>query len=78
MFSSTRLGADNFRYSLWLGGLLAVVGLLAGLGALLRGPRGAMLIAAAVLNLSFLCAALTATAWFGESCHALYVDVGNE
>jgi hypothetical protein len=78
MFSSTRLGADNFRYSLWLGALLAVVGLLAGLRDLVRGPRGAMLIAGAVLNVSFIVAAATATEWFGESCHALYVDVTGE
>jgi len=78
MFSSTRLGADNFRYSLWLGGLLAVVGLLSGLQALIRGPRGAMLIVGALLNVSFIGAAVTATDWFRASCHALYVDVGNQ
>ena len=78
MFSSTRLGADNFRYSLWLGGLLAIVGLLSGLEALIRGPRGAMLVLAAVLNASFIGASLAATGWFGTSCHALYVEVGND
>ena len=56
MFSSTRAGADNYRYSLYLGGMLAVVGLLSGLHALIRGPRGAMLIAGAVLNISFIVA----------------------
>jgi hypothetical protein len=78
MFSSTRAGADNFRYSLLLGGLLAVIGLLSGLRALLRSPRGTVLIVGAALNLSFIVAAVTATQWFGASCHALYVDVGNE
>jgi len=78
MFSSTRLGADNFRYSLWLGGLLALVGLLSGMRALVGGPRGALLVLAAVLNLAFIGAAVTATEWFGTSCHALYVEVGNQ
>jgi hypothetical protein len=78
MFSSTRMGADNFRYSLWLGGLLALIGLGSGLHALIRGPRGAMLILGAVLNLSFIGAAVAATGWFGASCHALYIEVGNQ
>jgi hypothetical protein len=78
MFSSTRLGADNFRYSLWLGGLLASVGLLSGLSALIRGPRGVLLIVGAVLNVSFIGAAVAETQWFGTACHALYIDVGNE
>jgi hypothetical protein len=78
MFSSTRAGADNFRYSLWLGGLMAVIGLLSGLPALLRGPRGKLLILAALLNVSFIVAAATATEWFDASCHALYVDVTDE
>lgn len=78
MFSSTRLGADNFRYSLLLGGLLAIVGLLSGLREMLRGPRSAMLILGAVLSISFIGAAVMATEWFGTSCHALYIEVGNE
>ena len=78
MFSSTRAGADNYRYSLYLGGLLAVVGLLSGLHALIRGPRGAMLIAGAVLNISFIVAAVAVPDTFGVSCHALYTDVSDE
>ena len=78
MFSSTRAGADNFRYSLILGGLLALIGLLSGLRSLLRGPRTALLIAGALLNVSFIVAAVTATAWFDASCHDLYVDVSGE
>ena len=78
MFSSTRLGADNFRYSLYLGGMLAVIGLTSGLPALLRGSRGRMLIAGAILNVSFIVAAVAATEWFDASCHALYVDVTEE
>jgi hypothetical protein len=78
MFSSTRLGADNFRYSLWLGGLLAGVGLLSGLHALVRGPRSVLLIAGAALNIAFICSAVAAPDGFGAACHALYIDVGNE
>jgi hypothetical protein len=78
MFSSTRAGADNFRYSLVLGGFLAAVGLLSGLQALVRGPRGAMLIAGAILNLSFIVAAVAVPGGFDASCHALYTEVGNE
>src|SRR5258706_1604697 len=78
MFSSTRAGADNFRYSLILGGLLAIVGLLSGLRTLVRGPRGALLVAGAVLNLSFIVAAVSVPDWFGVSCHALYTEVNDE
>lgn len=78
MFSSTRLGAGNFRYSLWLGGLLAVVGLCSGGFALARNPRSLLLVAGAVLNLSFVVAAVTATQWFDASCHALYIDVSGD
>jgi hypothetical protein len=78
MFSSTRAGADNYRYSLYLGGMMAVVGLLSGLHGLVRGPRGAMLIAGAFLNLSFMVAAVAVPDAFGVSCHALYTDVSDE
>ena len=75
MFSSTRAGADNYRYSLYLGALLAAVGMLSALHALSRGARLALLALAAALNLGFVGAALAAPGWFGASCHALYVDV---
>lgn len=78
MFSSTRAGADNFRYSLILGALLALVGFFSGLRSLIRGPRGAMLVAGMVLNLSFIAAAAAVPDWFGVSCHALYTDVSDE
>jgi hypothetical protein len=78
MFSSTRAGADNYRYSLALGALLALVGFLSGLGTLVRGPRAAMLIAGMALSVSFVVAALAVPDWFGVSCHALYTDVSNE
>jgi hypothetical protein len=78
MFSSTKVGADNFRYSLFLGGLLAAVGLLSGLHAWTRKARGALAITAIALNVAFIAAALAAPGWFDASCHALYVDVTGE
>jgi hypothetical protein len=78
MFSSTKAGADNFRYSLWLGGLLAVIGLASGARALQRGPRGALLIAGMVLNIAFVGAAACVTDRFDAACHALYMDVTEE
>lgn len=78
MFSSTRLGADNFRYSLLLGGFFGLVGLLSGLRALIRGPRGALLILGALLNVSFIATAATMTQWFGASCRAIYIGMGNQ
>jgi len=78
MFSSTKAGAGNFRYSLWLGGLLALIGLASGARSLRLGPRSALLIAGTTLNVAFIAASLTATQWFDASCHALYVDVTDE
>jgi hypothetical protein len=78
MFSSTRAGADNYRYSLILGALLALVGFFSGLRAFVRGPRGAMLTAGIALSLSFIIAAAAVPDRFGESCHALYTDVSDE
>ena len=74
MFSSTRAGADNYRYSLILGALLALVGFFSGLRAFVRGPRGAMLVAGVALSVSFIFAAATLQDWFDLSCHALYTE----
>jgi hypothetical protein len=78
MFSSTRAGAGNFRYSLILGSLLAVVGLLSALHAWTRGSPRTLAAAAMALNLAFIAASLAAPGWFDASCHALYVDVTGE
>ena len=78
MFSSTRAGADNFRYSLYLGGLLAAVGMLSALHAWSRGARPTLVALAAALNLAFVGAALAAPGWFDGACHALYVDVTDQ
>jgi hypothetical protein len=75
MFSSTKAGADNFRYSLILGAILAAVGFFSGLHAWSREGRRGLAAAAMALNLAFVAAALAAPGWFDASCHALYVDV---
>jgi hypothetical protein len=78
MFSSTKAGADNFRYSLILGALLAAVGFLSGLHAWTRRSPRALAAAAMALNLAFIGASLAVPDWFDASCHALYVDVTGE
>ena len=78
MFSSTRAGAGNFRYSLMLGALLAAVGFVSGLHAWTRRSLRALAAAAMALNLAFIAASLAAPDWFDASCHALYVDVTGE
>ena len=78
IFDSTRAGADNYRYSLILGAILAVIGCLSGLHAYLSGARRALLVAGAVVNLSFIAAACLAPAMFDGACHAFYIDVSKE
>ena len=50
MLSSTLVGADDWVYSLWLGGLIAVVGLGSGLPSIVKGGRNPVLIAAVALS----------------------------
>ena len=78
MFSSTRAGADNYRYALYLGALLAAVGTASALHAWSRGAHRTLAALAAALNLAFVGAALAAPGWFDGACHALYVDVNAE
>jgi len=78
MFSSTRAGADNYRYSLILGALLAAVGIFSALHAWTRRARGVLVAGALLLNFGFISAALAAPDWFDGACHALYVDVTDQ
>ncbi len=78
MFSSTRAGADNYRYSLILGALLAAVGIFSALHAWTRRARGALFAGALLLNFGFIAATLAAPGWFDATCHALYVDVTDQ
>lgn len=72
MLSSTLVGADDWVYSLWLGGLIAVVGLGSGLPSLWRGARHPVLIAAVALSAAFLLCALLARGWYGAECRAVF------
>jgi hypothetical protein len=78
IFDSTRAGADNYRYSLILGAILAVIGCFSGLHAFRRGTRGVLLVAGAVINLSFIAAASLAPGMFDGACHAFYIDVSKD
>jgi len=72
MLSSTLVGADNYIYSIWLGMLLAVIGLASTLRALLRrGPRR-VLVAGAVLSAGFLVYAAIGQRSYDEACHAIF------
>jgi hypothetical protein len=73
MLSSTLVGADNYIYSLWLGILIAVIGLASVLGALFRAGRGFLVVAGCALNLGFILYAIFAHAWYAHACRAIYV-----
>ena len=75
IFDSTRAGAGNVRYSVLLGALLAVLGCVSGAHAFARGARRRLVIAGALLNLSFLAASLAAPGAFDGACRAFYIDV---
>jgi len=75
IFDSTRAGAGNYRYSIILGAILALVGCVSGMHAYIRGSRGALAIAAAVLNLSFFATAVAAPGLFDGICRASYIDM---
>lgn len=72
MLSSTLVGADDWIYSLWLGGLIAVVGLGSGLPSIVKGGRNPVLIAAVALSAGFLLCALLARGWYGAECRAVF------
>ena len=72
MLSSTLVGAENYIYSIWLGLMIAAIGLASALRALLRPGRRWMLIAGAVLNVGFLLYAAVGQHSYDEACHAIY------
>jgi hypothetical protein len=82
MLSSTLAGADNYVYSIWLGVLIAAVGLGSGLRSLLRGGRHPMLLAGALLSAGFIACAVLGYRWYDDACHAVYaafpVPTGND
>lgn len=72
MLSSTLAGAGNYVYSLWLGVMLAVIGIAAAFGSLVRGARHPLLIAGLVASVAFLvCAAFLHPA-YAQACRDIY------
>ena len=72
MLSSTLIGAENYIYSIWLGLLIAAIGLASALPALLRRGRRRLLVVGAVLNVGFLLYAAIGQHSYDEACHAIY------
>ncbi len=72
MLSSTLVGAENYIYSIWLGVMIAVIGVATSMHALLRRGRRRLLIAGAVLNVGFLLYAAIGQRSYDEACHAVY------
>lgn len=72
MFSSTRAGASNYRYSMVLGAIFAVLGLLSGARTALARPRAALLYTGMLVNVSFLLFNALAPGPYGQSCGWLY------
>lgn len=72
MLSSTLAGADNYIYSLWLGLLIAVIGLASTLRSLLRGGRHPLLLIGFAASAGFLLCGALAHGWYGSVCRAVY------
>ena len=74
MLSSTLAGADNYIYSMWLGVLIAVIGLGAGARSLVRGSRNVLLVSGAVLSAGFILFVALGHRRYDEACHAIYAE----
>ena len=74
MLSSTLRGAGNYIYSIWLGGLIAVIGLAAGLPMLLRRSGRRLLIVGIALCAGFIVSAALDYRGYDEACHAIYAE----
>lgn len=72
MFSSTRAGASNVRYSMILGAIFAVMGLASGARTALGRQRASLLYAGLLVNAAFLLFVAFASSWYGHSCGWLY------
>ncbi|HYL89626.1 MAG TPA: hypothetical protein VEU32_12785 [Burkholderiales bacterium] len=72
MLSSTLVGAENYIYSIWLGVMIAVIGLASSAHAFLRPRRRRMLVAGAALSAGFLAYAAIGERSYDEACHAVY------
>jgi hypothetical protein len=74
MLSSTLRGADNYIYSIWLGGLIAVIGLAAGLPSLVRRSGHWLLLCGMGLSAGFIVCAAVDYRGYDEACHAIYAE----
>jgi hypothetical protein len=72
MLSSTLVGAENYTYSIWLGVLIAVIGLASSARALFRPGRSPMLVVGALLSAGFLVVAAIGQHPYYEACRAIY------
>ena len=72
MLSSTLAGADNYVYSIWLGAMIAVIGLASSLRAVLRRRRGRMLLIGALLSVGFIAFSALAHRAYDDACHVVY------
>lgn len=72
MLSSTLAGAGNYIYSLWLGALLAIIGIAAAFRSLVSGSRHPLLLVGFAASVGFLACGAFAHAWYGDECRALY------
>jgi hypothetical protein len=75
MFSSTLAGAGNFIYSVWLGGLIALIGLVSAIGPFVRGGRNPMLLVGAALSIAFIVCALVAPVPYAAACKAVFEEL---
>lgn len=72
MLSSTLAGAGNYVYSIWLGVMIAVIGLASSLRAVLRRRHGAMLRVGALLSVGFILFSAIAHRAYDDACHVVY------
>ena len=72
MLSSTLVGAANFIYSIWLGVLIAVIGIFSAAGPLMLGSRNPMLLIGTALSVAFLVCALLGQAPYETACRATF------
>ncbi len=72
MFSSTRAGAQNYVYSIWLGALIALIGLASALRSVLQGGRQPLLLAGFAASAGFIAFALLDQALYGSACRAVF------
>ena len=72
MLSSTLAGAGNYLYSIWLGALIAVVGLGTGIPSFLRGRRHPLLLAGLAACLGFIAFGAIAHGAYDGVCRAVF------